>query len=116
MGMSSDSTPRRVPPSIDELAAFALDAVDGDERRTIADLLDIDPRAAATERSLRRAAGELGAAGTVAVDTPPPSPLRARVLAAAHARRAPTAPRGITPVEMHRIELSRAITLLRTLG
>jgi uncharacterized protein (TIGR03083 family) len=116
MGMTSDATPRRSPPSIDDLAAFALDAVDGDERRAIADHLDTDPGAAATERSLRRAAGELGAAGTVAVDTPPPSALRARVLTAAHARRAPAAPGGTTPVEMHRVELSRAIALLRTLG
>jgi uncharacterized protein (TIGR03083 family) len=114
MGMTSDATPHRVPPSIDDLAAFALDAVDDDERRTNADHLDGDPGAAATERSLRQAAGELGAA--VTVDTPPPPALRARVLTAAHARRAPAAPTGTTPVEMHRVELARAIALLRTLG
>lgn len=69
----------------------------------------------ATEQALRTAAGELGAVGAVDVETTPPPELRGRVLAAARARRAPAGMTELSPVELHRIELSRAITALRHL-
>jgi uncharacterized protein (TIGR03083 family) len=69
----------------------------------------------ATEQALRNAAGELGAAGVVDVETAPPPALRARVLAAARARRAPAGRTELSPAEVHRIELSRAVTALRHL-
>jgi uncharacterized protein (TIGR03083 family) len=102
-------------PTLDELAAFALDAVDPSEARSIEAHLAADDGAATAERSLRRAAGEFGAVASVAVETAPPPTLRARVLAAARDRRTPVAGGEATPVEMHRIELARALTLLRGL-
>jgi uncharacterized protein (TIGR03083 family) len=80
-------------------------------------VLPPDPHAidAATEQALRTAAGELGVAGLVDVETAPPPALRARVLAAARARRAPAGRTELSAVELHRIELSRSITALRHL-
>lgn len=57
----------------------------------------------------------LGLASGVDEETAPPPALRDRVLAAARARRAPAARAELSPVELHRIELSRAITALRHL-
>ena len=70
----------------------------------------------AAEQALRTVAGELGAVGVVDVETAPPPALRARILAAARACRAPAATTELTPVDLHRIELSRAITALRHLA
>jgi uncharacterized protein (TIGR03083 family) len=70
---------------------------------------------AAVEQALRAAAGELGAAGVVDVESAPPTALRERILAAARARRAPSSPADLSPADLHRIELSRAITTLRHL-
>jgi uncharacterized protein (TIGR03083 family) len=116
MGMTSDATLPPDRPTVDDLAAFALDATEGDEQIAIGRHLEADADAAAVEQTLRSAAGELGAAGAIAVETPPPPALRARVLTAAVARRAPAAAGSFTPVEMHRSELARALYTLRRLA
>jgi uncharacterized protein (TIGR03083 family) len=102
-------------PTIDDLAAFALDALEPDEARAVADRIAADPDLAATERALRAAAGEVGASGAVPVDAPPPAGLRSRLLAAARDRRPAAAATGVEPAAMHRIELSRALGLFRSL-
>jgi uncharacterized protein (TIGR03083 family) len=112
MGMNPD-LPASPEPTFDDLAAYALDAVDPDQARSIEAHLAVDRAAAAAERSLRAAAGEFGASGGAAVESGPPPDLRGRVLATARARRRPHHTEDATPVEMHRIELSRVLTLLR---
>ena len=100
--MNSDAVLPPDPPTPDDLAALGLDAVDTGEHH-------------ATEQALRATAGELGTAGIVDVETAPPTALRDRVLAAARARRAPVGRTEMSPVDLHRIELSRAIRALRHL-
>lgn len=58
------------------LAAYALDAVDDDERRAVEDLVARDPAAAAELDELQAVTAAIAAADEV----PPPSALRARVL------------------------------------
>ncbi|HET6951124.1 MAG TPA: maleylpyruvate isomerase N-terminal domain-containing protein, partial [Acidimicrobiales bacterium] len=111
--MNDDLPP--MPTSIDDLAAYALDAHDPADDLAIAAHLDATPGAARWERTLRDAAGEYAAA--LSTEVAPPDDLRARVLATARRRRPPAAVRaGATPLDVHRVELSRAILLLRALG
>ncbi len=103
---------------LDDLAVYALDAVDGDEARAIETRLATDPDAAALEVSLRTTAGTFAAGATgpgAFVDTEPPAGLRARVLEAAFATRAPQPIEPATAVEIHRVELDRFESLLRRL-
>lgn len=113
MGMNDQQQP--ADPTLDDLAVFALDAHDPAEEGAIAAYLRAVPGAARWERTLRDVAGELAAAA--APDTGPPGDLGARVLRTATARR-PAAPRvaGASPVEVHRVELSRLVLLLSDLG
>lgn len=125
------------PAALDDLAAYAVDAHDPEDAPAIEAHLLAAPAAARWERLLRAAAGEYAAVRTREI-SPPPA-LRRRVLDAALARRAPagaaTAPAGpvgpaagaATPrgpvgpaagapaVQVHRIELQRAVLLLRGL-
>lgn len=101
------------PEERDELAAFALDAVDADEAVALEARLLADPAAADVEALLREAAGEFAAAVTVEV-TPPPA-LRGRVLAAALAARPADATLPAGAVDVHRIEADRLGALLRRL-
>jgi uncharacterized protein (TIGR03083 family) len=112
MGMNEQHPPAG--PSLDDLAVFALDAHDPAEERGIAAYLDTVPGAARWERTLRDAAGELGAAA--GPEAGPPADLAARVRRAAIERR-PPAPTttGASPIEVHRVELSRAVLLLSDL-
>jgi uncharacterized protein (TIGR03083 family) len=102
-------------PTLDDLAAYALDAHDPAEDAAITAYLDGVPGAARWERTLREVGGEIGAAGVAEED--PPEGLGARVREVALARRAP-APRvaGASPVEVHRVEMSRLVLLLSDLG
>ncbi len=112
MDMTDDPRP---PLSPDDLAAYALDAHEPEDAATVAAHLEAVPAARLQERALRAAAGELAAA--VIDDVPPPAGLRARVLGEAHRRRAPAAVvAGASPIEAHRIELARALLLLRDLA
>jgi uncharacterized protein (TIGR03083 family) len=113
MGMNETHDPSD--PTLDDLAVYALDAHDPAEDAAISAYLDGVPGAARWERTLRDVAGEIGAAG--APDEDPPADLGARVREAAVARRAP-APRvsGASPVEVHRVEMSRLVLLLSDLG
>ena len=112
MGMNDESPRSRV--SADDLAAYALDAHDADEVAAIAAHLDANPDAVRREQDLRSAAGEFAAAF---VDEVVPAPeLRFRVLAEARRRRAPAAViAGASPIDVHRVEVARAILLLRDL-
>jgi uncharacterized protein (TIGR03083 family) len=113
MGMNEE---HRTPPpttSLDDLAVYALDAHETDDETAIESHLLASPEAARWERALRDAAGEL-AAGS---DEVTPSPhLRQRVLAAAFHRRTPGSDDDGRDaggaVEVHRIELRRALELL----
>jgi uncharacterized protein (TIGR03083 family) len=112
MDMTDDALP---PVSPDDLAVHALDAHDPDESARIAGLVRVLPELAATERTLRAAAGEIAVA-TVA-DVPPAAGLRARVLEEARRRRgAAEVLAGASPIEVHRTELARAVLLLRDLA
>lgn len=141
MGMNDEHSPAPDPATLDDLAVYALDAHDPDEAAAIELHLLASPAAARWERALRDTAGEYAAAGTSEI-APPPG-LRARVVAAARARRAPVQrPAGHDPAErdgagpparhagalagpaeaeddspadVHRIELQRAVLLLRGL-
>lgn len=116
MGMnphSPDSPPPDDAAALDDLAAYALDAVDLDEAVTIEARLATDPSAADLVLDLRDAAGAYGAAFTDESAAPPA--LRARVLEAAHAARPPSPIEPASAIEVHRIELERAIMLLRRL-
>ncbi len=110
--MNDDSS---VPPmSPDDLATYALDALDAEDADAIAAHLDASPDAARREQDLRSAAGEFAA--VVVSDVTPPLPLRSRVLAEARRRRPPTAVvAGASPIEVHRVEVARSILLLRDL-
>ena len=109
----NDESPKP-PISPDDLAAFALDAHDSDGAAAIAAHLDASPDAVRREQDLRSAAGEFAAA--VVSDVTPTPELRSRVLAEARRRRAPAVVvAGSSPIDVHRIELARAILLLRDL-
>ena len=112
MGMNEPHDPSD--PTLDDLAAYALDAHDPAEGAAITAYLDGVPGAARWERTLRDVAGEIGAAGAREED--PPGDLGARVREVALARRAPAAPvAGASPVEVHRVEMSRLVLLLSDL-
>jgi uncharacterized protein (TIGR03083 family) len=112
MGMNEEFA--RDPVSPDDLAAYAIDAHETERADGIAAHLDARPDAVRWERDLRSAAGEFAAA--VVRDVTPDPALRARVLAAAHRRReAAAVVAGASPIEVHRVELARAILLLRDL-
>jgi uncharacterized protein (TIGR03083 family) len=110
MGMN-DESPQVSP---DDLAVYALDALDAENADGIAARVDANPDTARREQALRSAAGEFAAA--VVGDVAPAAGLRGRVLAEAWHRRAPAAVvAGSSPIDVHRIELARAILLLRDL-
>jgi len=103
---------------LDDLAAFALDAVDPEEAVTIEARLATDAEAARLERDFRATAGELavglqpeeGAEVRAAVQA-----MRARVIETAHAQRPPVPIDPATVIEVHRIEVERLLVLLRRL-
>jgi uncharacterized protein (TIGR03083 family) len=110
MGMN-DEFPK-APVSPDDLAVYALDALDAENADGIAAHVDASPDTARREQLLRSAAGEFAAA--VVHDVAPAPDLRYRVLAEARRRREPAAViAGSSPIEVHRVELARAILLLR---
>ena len=112
MGMNDESA--QAPVSPDDLAAYALDAHDAEVTAAIAEHLDASPDVARREHDLRAAAGEFAAA--VVDDVPPAPELRSRVLAEARRRREPAAVvAGSSPIDVHRVEVARAILLLRDL-
>jgi uncharacterized protein (TIGR03083 family) len=109
----NDESPK-APISPDDLAAFALDAHNAEDAAAIAAHLDASPDAVRREQDLRSAAGEFAAA--VVNDVTPAPELRSRVLAEARRRREPAeVVAGSSPIDVHRVELSRAILLLRDL-
>jgi uncharacterized protein (TIGR03083 family) len=102
------------PISSDDLAAYALDAHDAEGAAAIAAHLDASPAAVRQEQDLRSAAGEFAAA--IVDEVAPPPDLRSRVLAEAGRRRAPAEViAGSSPIDVHRIEMSRVVLLLRDL-
>ena len=131
MGMNEERPDQPASPSaasLDDLAAYALDAHEADDETAIEFHLLASPDAARWERALRDAAGELA---TGVDEVAPPPHLRQRVLAAAFRRRPPGTARrpagtaddrgavdvdrdvdGGSPVEVHRIELRRVLDLL----
>ena len=114
MGMN-DLPPTPDDATLDDLAAYALDAHDPDDTTAIESHLLAEPGAARWEQALRDAAGALAAAGTREVDPPPD--LRERVLAAARQRRPPDRSEGgASPVAIHRVEVMRLLFLLRALS
>jgi uncharacterized protein (TIGR03083 family) len=109
MGMTDD--PRPLPETLDDLAAYAADALDAAEAAGVAARIEDDPAAAGWAGDLRAAAGEYAAA--VVVAEPPAAGVRSRALTAAQRRRAPVPPdAAASPIEVHRVELSRAVLLL----
>lgn len=79
----------------DLIGAWALDAVDDDERAAVEELLARDPQAAREARSLRETAGVLAAAAA----RPVPPEVRAATLAAvARTPQVPTVPAGTVGV------------------
>jgi uncharacterized protein (TIGR03083 family) len=112
MDMNDDA--HEAPVSPDDLAVYALDAHDADDAAVIVAHLDASPDVARWEQDLRSAAGEYAAA--VINDVTPAPELRSRVLAVARLRRAPGAVvAGSSPIDVHRVEVARAILLLRDL-
>jgi uncharacterized protein (TIGR03083 family) len=108
MGMNDEAS---TPVSPDDLAAYALDAHDAAEGAGIAAYLRATPDAAGRERALRAAAGEFAAAAVAPGE--PALDLRSRLLGEARRRREPaTVVAGASPIDVHRIELARAILLL----
>jgi uncharacterized protein (TIGR03083 family) len=112
MGMNDESP--RAPVTPDDLAAYAIDAHDVDDADAITAHLDASPDALRREQDLRSAAGEFAAA---IVDEVTPAPaLRGRVITEARRRREPVAMvAGASPIDVHRVEVARAILLLRDL-
>jgi len=98
----------------EDLAAFALDAVDDTEARTIETLLATDPVAAQLAAALQDAAGALGAADHT-IDADAPIDLRSRVIAAGRARRAPVEVEAASWADTHMIEMERFELLIRRL-
>jgi uncharacterized protein (TIGR03083 family) len=112
MSVNNESSGSPVTP--DDLAAYAIDAHDVEQADGIAAHLDASPDALRRAQDLRFAAGEFAAA--VVDEVPPAAELRSRVLAEARSRREPTeAVAGCSPIDVHRVELARAILLLRDL-
>ena len=112
MGMNDESP--KAPVSPDDLAVYAIDAHDAENSDGIAAHLDASLDAVRRERDLRSAAGEFAAA--VVQDVTPAPAVRSRVLADARCRREPAAMvAGSSPIDVHRVELARAILLLRDL-
>jgi len=112
MDMNDDSP--RAPVSPDDLAAYAIEAHDVENADGIAAHLAASPDAVRREQDLRRAAGEFAAA--VVQEVTPAPELRSRVLAEARRRREPAAViAGASPIDVHRVELARALLLLRDL-
>ncbi len=112
MGLN-DEIPRD-PVTPDDLAAYAIDAHDAENADGIAAELAARPEALRWEQVLRSAAGEFAAA--VVSDVKPPPELRTRVFAEARRRREPAVVvAGSSPIDVHRVELARAIVLLRDL-
>lgn len=112
MGLNDDSPIG--PVSRDDLAVFALDAHEVEDAAAIVAHVDASPHIARLEQDLRSAAGEFAAA--IVDDVAPPPGLRARVLATASGRRQPAVTvAGASPIDVHRVELARAILLLRDL-
>lgn len=102
------------PVTPDDLAASALDAHGADEAAAIAAHVESSPDDARLERELRAAAGEFAAA--VVEDLTPSPDLRSRVFDAARRRRPPAeVVAGASPIDVHRVELARALLLLRDL-
>ena len=109
----NDGSPT-APVSPDDLAVYALDAHDADDAAAIVAHLDASPDTARWEQDLRSAAGEFAAA--VVNDVTPLAELRCRVLAEARRRRQPAAVvAGASPIDVHRVEVARAILLLHDL-
>ncbi len=135
MGLTPDTPPPDTPPSdprhsgdaeagdahtqlLDDLAAYALDALDPAEKVTMEALLATDPEAARLERDLRDASGQLAIALHVDADADAHAAarsIRTRVLNTAHALRPPVPVDPTTAIEVHRIEVERVIMLLRRL-
>jgi uncharacterized protein (TIGR03083 family) len=112
--MNIDDESPRTPVSQDDLAAYAIDAHDADIADGIAAHLHASPDNVRRAQDLRLAAGEFAAA--VVEDVTPAPELRAQVLAEAQRRREPaTVIAGASPIDVHRVELARAILLLRDL-
>ena len=111
IGMSIDE-PHEPPISPDDLAAYALDAHDAGAA-VIAAHLDTSPDAVRREQDLRSAAGEFAAA---IVDEVSPRP---SCVSGSSPRRAGAGAgrggRGASPIDVHRLEMARAILLLRDL-
>jgi uncharacterized protein (TIGR03083 family) len=109
MDMNDES--QDVPVSPDDVAAYAIDAHDPESADGIIAQLDESPDAVRWEQDLRFAAGEFAAA--VVQDIAPAAEVRSRMLAEARRRRAPAAVvAGASPIDVHRVELARAILLL----
>ena len=112
-----DVNPTGGPPTEDDLALYALGALDEIDLRSIETMLVTDADAATVEGRLRRVTGALLAEAD-GIDVAPPPSLRSRVLDAARADRPPagaaTAPMSADAV--HRIEGERLIELVRSLG
>lgn len=109
----SDDSPR-TPVSLDDLVAYALDAHDAEDDAAMAAHLAASPDVVRRERVLRSAAGEFAAA--LVEDVPPAPDLRSRVLQESRRRRQPAdVVAGSSPIDVHRVELARAILLLRDL-
>jgi uncharacterized protein (TIGR03083 family) len=98
-----------------DLAAYALDAVDEHEALSIEALLATDPVAAEWEVALRDAAAEMAAAADPTVEVEAPIDLLAKVIEAAHARRAPVEVEAASWADTHKIEMERFELLLRRL-
>ena len=112
--MDMNDGPPTAPVSPDDLAVYALDAHDADDAAAIVAHLDASPDTARWEQDLRSAAGEF-AAGVVN-DVMPLAELRCRVLAEARRRRQPAAVvAGASPIDVHRVEVARAILVLHDL-
>ena len=112
MDMSDDSP--KVPVSPEDLAAYAIDAHDPEQADGIVAHLDTSPEAVRLEQDLRSAGGEFAAA--VVHDVTPAAGLRSRMLDQARRRRQPAVVvAGSSPIDVHRIELARAVLLLRDL-
>jgi uncharacterized protein (TIGR03083 family) len=120
MGMNDD-TPATPGDELDDLAAYALDALDLDDEAAVELHLLATPRSAGWEAVLRDAAGEFAAAGVDEVEPPPD--LRDRILSSALAARPAGRPvdgSGDGPdlddlpsaFEVHRIEQQRALLYL----
>jgi uncharacterized protein (TIGR03083 family) len=111
MGMNDESL--NPPVSPDDLAAYALDAHDAEDAAAIAAQLAASPGDVRREQDLRSAAGEFAAA--VVDDVTPAPALRSRVLAEARRREPAVTVAGASPIDVHRVEVARAILLLRDL-